>query len=79
MRRARSFPNFETYDGSDAGGPYREFYAEDNGGAAFVQRWYLGKYTFADAPTEPCPRSWTPLRHDDGPDRTDPGYWQDNF
>lgn len=79
--RSYSFPDFETYDGSDDNGPYREFYAENNDGAAFVQRWYLGsKYTFDDAPTAPCPRSWVPLsQHDDGPDRTDPGYWQDNF
>lgn len=59
--------------GVDAGRTYTEYYDDSR---ELIQRWY-GPH--ADAPREPDPKEWVPMVSDDSPDRTDPGYWLDNF
>lgn len=78
MKLPSTHSTWSDFTSSDAGGTYVEWYSEDeNGEQPMVQRWYVTpEYP---APDEPPADGWHPLTFDDGPDRTDPGYWLDNF
>lgn len=73
---------YDWHLGHDGGGPYIEWYADDDGGSGYgdaplVQRCYYGHD--GEPPRAPTPGGWHRLLLDDGPDRTDPGYHLDNF
>lgn len=70
--------------GYDGGGCFVEYYADDGGSgfgdAPLIQRWYGSSLECHVRANGPAPRDgWYPLRLEDGPDRTDPGYQLDNL
>lgn len=83
QRKAANYPKnnakFSTCLDSDAGGRFTEYYTDGGdcdgyGDKPHVQRWYG---PWADASDKP-PGEWYPVTLEDGPDRTDRGYWRDN-